>query len=147
MLEVRRQTTCWYTCLQHNKVASDANFRQLAKEEEVKYEQGEQMTARSLMAFMLSQWEIMKNKNEWEAPSQEEQQLMVMRAEIDKLKQKKPAQGQQSIQMKKLMDKLGNKVQVAKNVRQGGKYKGIHRGPRMASQEHQAKPTYQDHAA
>jgi hypothetical protein len=36
------------------KVASNANFCQLAKEEEVKYEQGEQMTARSLMAFMLS---------------------------------------------------------------------------------------------
>jgi hypothetical protein len=65
----------------------------------------------------------MKNKNEWEAPSQEEQQLMVMRAEIDELKQKKPAQGQQST-MKKLMDKLGNKVQATKKVRQGGKYKG-----------------------
>jgi hypothetical protein len=36
------------------KVASDANFRQLAKEEEVKYERSEQMTAKSLMAFMLS---------------------------------------------------------------------------------------------
>jgi hypothetical protein len=56
------------------KVASNENFRQLAKEEEVKYERSEQMTARSLMAFMLSRWEIMKSKNEWEAPSQEEQQ-------------------------------------------------------------------------
>jgi hypothetical protein len=66
----------------------------------------------------------MKNKNEWEATSQEEQQLMVMRVEIDELKQKKPAQGQQTNLMKKLMDKLGNKVQAAKKVRQGGKYKG-----------------------
>jgi hypothetical protein len=36
------------------KVASDANFRQLAKEEEIKYERGEPVTARSLMGFMLS---------------------------------------------------------------------------------------------
>jgi hypothetical protein len=27
----------------------------------------------------------MKNKDEWEVPSQEEQQLMVMRAEIEEL--------------------------------------------------------------
>jgi hypothetical protein len=58
----------------------------------------------------------MKNENEQEAPSQEEQQLMVMRAEIDELKQKKPVQGQQTTLMKKLMDKLGNKVQAAKTV-------------------------------
>jgi hypothetical protein len=61
-----------------------------------------------------------------EAPSQEEQQLMVMRVELDELKQKKPVQGQQSILMKKLNDKLGNKVQVAKKVRQGGKYRENH---------------------
>jgi hypothetical protein len=35
----------------------------------------------------------MKNKDEWEAPSHEEQQLMVMKAEIEKMKQKK-VQGQ-----------------------------------------------------
>jgi hypothetical protein len=51
------------------------------------------MTARLLMGFMLSQWEIMKNKDKWEAPSQEEQQLMVMKAEIEEMKQKKLAQG------------------------------------------------------
>jgi hypothetical protein len=45
------------------KVASNANFRQLAKEEEIKYERGEPMMARSLMGFMLSGWEIMKNKD------------------------------------------------------------------------------------
>jgi hypothetical protein len=49
---------------------------------------------------------------------------MVMRAEIDELKQKKPEQGQRFNLMKKLMDKLGNKVQAGKKVRQGGKYKG-----------------------
>jgi hypothetical protein len=36
------------------KVASDASFRQLAREEEIKYERGEQMTTKSLMGFMLS---------------------------------------------------------------------------------------------
>jgi hypothetical protein len=36
------------------KVASDANFQQLAKEEEIKYERAETMTAKSVMGFMLS---------------------------------------------------------------------------------------------
>jgi hypothetical protein len=35
------------------KVTSDANFQQLVNKEEIKYERGEQMTARSFMAFML----------------------------------------------------------------------------------------------
>jgi hypothetical protein len=98
------------------KVASDANFRQLAKEEEIKYERGEPMTARSLMGFMLSRWEIMKNKDEWEAPSQEEQQLMVMRAEIEELKHKKSAQaqGQPTTLMKQIVGKLRGKMQAAK---------------------------------
>jgi hypothetical protein len=82
----------------------------------------------------------MKNENEWEAHSQEEQQLMVMRAEIDKLKQKKPAQGQRSILMKKLMDKLGNKVQVAKKVRQGGKYKGFTEDPEWLAKNIKPNP-------
>jgi hypothetical protein len=34
------------------------------------------------MGLMLRCWEIMERKKEWEAPSYEEQQLMVMRAEI-----------------------------------------------------------------
>jgi hypothetical protein len=103
------------------KVASDANFRQLAKEEEIKYERGEPMTARSLMGFMLSRWEIMKNKDEWEAPSQEEQQLMVMRAEIEELKNKKSAQAQPTTLMKKIAGKLRGKMQAAKKFKQ---YKG-----------------------
>jgi hypothetical protein len=74
------------------KVASNASFRKLAREEEIKYDRGEQMTAKSLMSFMLSQWEILKNKNEWAAPSQEEQQLMV-KAEIEEMKGKKSEQG------------------------------------------------------
>jgi hypothetical protein len=48
----------------------------------------------------------MKNKDEWEAPSQEEQQLMVMKAEIKELKQKKTSQGQPTILMKQIADKL-----------------------------------------
>jgi hypothetical protein len=76
-------------------------------------------------------------------PAKKSSKLMVMRAEIDELKQKMPAQVERSILMKKLMDKLGNKVQVAKKVRQGGKYKG----KSFTGEEHQAKPTYQDHAA
>jgi hypothetical protein len=75
------------------KVASNASFRQLAREEEIKYEGGEQMTSKSPMNFMLSCWEILKNKNEWEAPSQEEQQLMAMKVELEEMKGKKSKQG------------------------------------------------------
>jgi hypothetical protein len=66
----------------------------------------------------------MKNKDEWEAPSQEEQQLMVMKAEIEELKQKKTSQGQPTTLMKQIADKLQGKMQVAKKLKQGGKYKG-----------------------
>jgi hypothetical protein len=68
----------------------------------------------------------MKNKDEWEAPSQEEQQLMVMRAEIEELKHKKSAQaqGQPTTLMEQIADKLQSKMQVAKKFKQGGKYKG-----------------------
>jgi hypothetical protein len=82
------------------------------------------MMARSLMGFMLSWWEIMKNKDEWEEPIQEEQQLMVMKAEIKELKKRKTPHGQPTILMKQIADKLQGKMQVAKKLQQGGKYKG-----------------------
>jgi hypothetical protein len=104
------------------KVASNSNFWQLARRRG-KYERGEQMIAQSLMGFMLSHWEIMKNKNECEAPSHKEQQLMVMRAEIEEMKQKKSVQGQQTNLMKKLTDRVSSKIKVARKVKQAGRYK------------------------
>jgi hypothetical protein len=71
------------------KVASDAGFRKIALDEEIRYERGETMTAKSLMAFMLSRYEVLMDKQLWDAPSQEEEQLMVMRAELEDLKLEK----------------------------------------------------------
>jgi hypothetical protein len=82
------------------------------------------LTAQSLMGFMLSHWEIMKNENKCEAPSHNEQQLMVMRAEIEEMKQKKSVQGQQTNLMKKLVGRVSNKIKVARKVKQAGRYKG-----------------------
>jgi hypothetical protein len=62
----------------------------------------------------------MKNKNEWEAPSQEEQQLMVMRAKIEEMKQTKAAQGQRANLMRKLADRVSSKIKASKRVNTRG---------------------------
>jgi hypothetical protein len=49
---------------------------------------------------------------------------MVMRAEIEEMKQTKTAQGQQANLMKKLTDRVSSKIKVARKVKQAGKYKG-----------------------
>jgi hypothetical protein len=108
------------------KVASDASFRKLAADEEVRYEQGTPMTAEGLMATMLSRYEVLTDKGEWNAPSQEEEQLMVMRAELESLKSAKKSGGDKAGKMallKKLKDKLAQKGPASKKF-SNSKYKG-----------------------
>jgi hypothetical protein len=38
------------------------------------------------MAAMEQYWEVLVEKGEWDAPNEEEQQLMVLKAELDELK-------------------------------------------------------------
>jgi hypothetical protein len=40
------------------------------------------MTPKSLMGFIPSCWEILRNIDKWETPCQEEQNLMVMKVEL-----------------------------------------------------------------
>jgi hypothetical protein len=74
--------------------ASDKNFREEAKRELKLYERGQAITPHQLMASMEQYWEVLVQKGEWDAPSDEEQQLMVMRAELEELRESKKAPAQ-----------------------------------------------------
>jgi hypothetical protein len=88
------------------KQASDASFRKLAADEEIRHERGKTTTPRDLMAFMLKRWETLVDKGQWDTPSQEEEQLMVMRAELEDLR---------------LERSQGGKVRVAKKTPKAAK--------------------------
>jgi hypothetical protein len=105
------------------KVASDASFREMARDEELLYERGVPMTPEGLMGVMLARWETLTDKGEWNAPSQEEEQLMVLRTELEALKiaRKVPAKGDV---LQKLKEKLQKKMLVKKKKPQDAKYKG-----------------------
>jgi hypothetical protein len=107
------------------KVASDASFRKLAADEEVRYEQGTAMTAEGLMAVMLNRYEVLTDKGEWNAPSQEEEQLMVMRAELESMKNEKKKGGNMGkiAIMRKIKEKFARKAPTNKKYN-NNKYKG-----------------------
>jgi hypothetical protein len=98
---------------------SDHTFRKFAADEEVKYEQGVPMTPEGLMAVMLARWETLTDKDVWNAPSHEEEQLMVMRTELAALKADKRTGGKAN-----LLKKLKEKVELAKKKKNNPKYKG-----------------------
>jgi hypothetical protein len=49
------------------------------------YERGHTITPQQLMATMEQYWEVLVQKGEWDTPSDEEQQLMVMKAELKEM--------------------------------------------------------------
>jgi hypothetical protein len=104
------------------KVASDASFREMARDEELLFERGVPMTPEGLMAVMLARWETLTDKGEWNAPSKEEEQLMVLRTELEALKtaRKSPPKGDL---LQKLKEKLQKKLSVKKKKSQV-KYNG-----------------------
>lgn len=104
------------------KVASDHSFRKLAQDEEVLYERGTPMTAEGLMAVMLARWETLTDKEMWNAPSQEEEQMMVMRTELEELKAKKKVSPQGDL-LKTLKERVQKKMLGLKK-KQAPKYKG-----------------------
>jgi hypothetical protein len=71
--------------------ASDKNFRKEARRELKMFERGQTITPNQLMATMEQYWEVLVQKGEWDAPSEEEQQLMVMKAELEELRTTKQA--------------------------------------------------------
>jgi hypothetical protein len=99
---------------------TSSQFPPTASDEDIKYEQGEPMTAKSLMTCMLSHWEILKNKAEWEAPGQEGEQFMIVKVELEELKQKKLEQGLHS----NLLKKISEEMKQGRNSKQAGKHKG-----------------------
>jgi hypothetical protein len=71
--------------------ALDKNFREEARRELKMYERGQTITPSRLMATMEQYWEVLVEKGEWDAPSEEEQQLMVIKAELEELRITKQA--------------------------------------------------------
>jgi hypothetical protein len=84
------------------KQALDASFCKLAADEEICHERGETTTPRELMTFMLKRWEVLADKGQWDAPSQEEERLMVMQTELENLKMEKSQVGKMVRAVKKM---------------------------------------------
>jgi hypothetical protein len=64
---------------------SDKNFREEARRDLKMYERRQTITPSQLMATNEQYWDVLVEKGEWDAPSEEEQQLMVMKAELKEL--------------------------------------------------------------
>ena len=50
------------------------------------YEEGDNLTAPELMAYAKLKYDIIKERNMWNAPSPEEQQILALRSEVNALK-------------------------------------------------------------
>jgi hypothetical protein len=106
------------------KVASDASFRELARDEELLFERGVPMTPEGLMAVMLARWETLTDKEEWNAPSKEDEQIMILRTEIEAMKADKKKASTKGELMQKLKNKLqknGSAKKKASNIKYKGK--------------------------
>jgi hypothetical protein len=74
------------------KAASDKKFVAYIEKKEEDYDDGEAMTAEHVMELALNKFKVRKEANTWNAPTEEEEKIFALEAEIKKLKSssKKP---------------------------------------------------------
>ena len=76
--------------------ASDKTFIKYINEKMDRYEEGEEITADKLMQLADNKYRLLKERDEWDAPSAEEEKLLALQTEIEKLKnmrKRKPENG------------------------------------------------------
>ena len=69
--------------------ASDKTFVKYINEKMDRYEEGEEITANKLMQLADNKYRLLKERDEWDAPSAEEEKLLALQTEIEKLKKMK----------------------------------------------------------
>ena len=78
--------------------ASDKTFVKYIGEKMDRYEEGEEMSPDKLMQLADNKYRLLKERDEWDAPSAEEEKLLALQTEIEKLKKmrkRKPDEGTQ----------------------------------------------------
>jgi hypothetical protein len=73
------------------KAATDKTFVAYIEKKEDKYDEGQTIHPENLMILAVNKYKILKEKNEWEAPSAGEEKIMALEARITKM-----AKGNQS---------------------------------------------------
>ena len=69
--------------------ASDKVFVKYITEKMDRYEEGDEMSADALMQLADNKFRLLKERDEWDAPSAEEEKLLALEAEIERLKKGK----------------------------------------------------------
>ena len=92
--------------------ASDRSFVKYINIKKDRYEEGEEMEPDKLMQLADNKYRLMKERNEWDAPSAEEEKIMALQAAVDKLtkdKKKRKASGPKAIDKDRSNKKPRNK--------------------------------------
>ena len=63
--------------------ASDKNFVKYINDKKDRYEEGEEMDADKLMQLADNKYRLLKERDEWDAPSAEEEKIMALQAAVD----------------------------------------------------------------
>jgi len=69
---------------------SDQEFRNYIKDKENKHEEGEDLSYQELMLLAVNKCKIRKTKNEWNAPSEQEEKILALETKLNQLKRGSP---------------------------------------------------------
>ena len=69
--------------------ASDRQFVEYIRKKEDAFEEGQDIDPDQLMQMALNKYRILVDKGQWNAPSEEQQKIFILQAELEKLKKKK----------------------------------------------------------
>jgi hypothetical protein len=67
------------------KVAKDEKFVEYIEKKEEYYEEGNDLGANELMSLAKTKWSIRKQKHLWNAPSEQEEKILALKAKVKKL--------------------------------------------------------------
>ena len=103
------------------QAASDRTFVRYINEKIERYEEGEDIHSDTLMQLADNKFRLMKERGTWDAPSAEEEKILALQAEVEKLKNRKRKSDRQSdsktkktTSSKKKPSKAGKKPQQEK---------------------------------
>ena len=90
--------------------ASDKVFVKYITEKMDRYEEGEEMSPDRLTQLADNKYRLLRERDEWDAPSAEEEKLLALQAEVEKLKR---------VKKRKAEDKGGNNLKPSKRRPKG----------------------------
>ena len=76
--------------------ASDRSFVKYINDKKDRYEEGEEIDADKLMQLADNKYRLMKEREEWDAPSAEEEKILALQAAVDKLTKTKKSKRKQN---------------------------------------------------